>query len=253
LPHVCAGSPGHVFFCHGSHFPRVALGGRVVVLLWRQPGRAGDRLDADGRRLVTASAIAALAFGLPGFLAYVLAHWLDTTAERLEKTQPLPMIRAADVAAAAQRIVNPFRAPFQGYAIAVAAVLLAWGVRAALDSVIPQQTPFITFFLAVALAGWLGGFGPAALATFLSLLIAWVFFLAAAARSAAGGRGSTPGGDAARKSGAVAGHGRHRAGPDLDVGYDEGLRLLQRNVVAVHGPHAGAGVGQRVGRRRASG
>jgi len=127
--------------------------------------------------LVTASAIAALAFGLPGFLAYVLAYWLDDTAGRLEKTRPLPVIGVADVAAAAHLTVDPFRAPLPGYAIAVAAVLVAWGIRAALDAVIPQQTPFITFFLAVALAGWLGGFGPAALATFLSLLVAWAFFL----------------------------------------------------------------------------
>ena len=147
------------------------LGGVALIVIaigWTQ--------TAD--TLVTASAIAALALGLPGFLAFALAFWLDDTAERLEKTRPLPVASAAEVAPAAQLVVNPFRGPLLGYAIAVAATLLAWGIRAALDGLIPQQTPFVTFFLAVALAGWLGGFGPAALATFLSLLIAWVFFLA---------------------------------------------------------------------------
>ena len=56
---------------------------------------------------------------------------------------------------------------------------LAWAARASLDAVIGQQAPFITFYVAVVAAGWLGGFGPAAVATFASLLIAWFFFLCA--------------------------------------------------------------------------
>src|SRR4030095_15078451 len=71
------------------------------------------------------------------------------------------------------------------YAIARAVVLVAWFLRFVLDAYIPNQVPFITFYLAVAVAGWAGGFGPAAFATFLSLLIAGAFYVTPDLRSAA--------------------------------------------------------------------
>jgi PAS domain S-box-containing protein len=37
--------------------------------------------------------------------------------------------------------------------------------------------PFITYYLAVAVAGWLGGFGPAALSTLLSLVLTWYSYV----------------------------------------------------------------------------
>jgi PAS domain S-box-containing protein len=123
--------------------------------------------------LITASAVAALAFGLPGFLAFALAYWLESTARRLSAP-----VAGASVIDAAMVNSGPFGEPWRGYAIAVAAVSVAWAARAALDAVIPQQTPFITFYVAVVAAGWLGGVGPAALATFASVVIAWFFFLA---------------------------------------------------------------------------
>src|SRR6185436_2498947 len=97
--------------------------------------------------LVTASAIAVLAFALPGAAAFGLAFWLEHVSDSLEHartsaSRPAPPAR------------NPFREPWYVYVIAFVAVLGAWGVRAALDVYIPNQMPFITFYVAVAVAGW---------------------------------------------------------------------------------------------------
>jgi len=72
----------------------------------------------------------------------------------------------------------PFSEPAWGYAIAVVCALGAWGLRMAIDRVLPGYVPFVTFFLAVAVAGWLGGFGPAVLAMTLSAFIARYFYMA---------------------------------------------------------------------------
>ena len=127
--------------------------------------------------LITISAIAALAFGLPGAAAFGLAFWLEHTADQLERGEADDVVHTYSALAPPER--NPFREPLRRYAIAIVAVALAWAARGALDHFIPNQAPFVTFFLAVAVAGWLGGFGPAALATLLSLIIAWRFYVAA--------------------------------------------------------------------------
>jgi signal transduction histidine kinase/CheY-like chemotaxis protein len=61
--------------------------------------------------------------------------------------------------------------------VAVLAVALALVVRLALDPVVGDRLPFLTFALAVAAAAWYGGFGPSLLALVLSLLAAVYFFL----------------------------------------------------------------------------
>ena len=76
------------------------------------------------------------------------------------------------------RVRAPFSEPAWGYAIAVVCALGAWALRMAIDRVLPGYVPFVTFFLAVAVAGWLGGFGPAVLAMTLSAFIARYFYLA---------------------------------------------------------------------------
>jgi PAS domain S-box-containing protein len=124
--------------------------------------------------LVTASAIAVLAFGVPGAAAFALAFWLEHVASELERTRASASQPALTPPPRAR---NPFREPWRVYAIAVVTVLAAWGARAALDAYIPGQVPFITFYLAVAVAGWAGGFGPAAFATFLSVLIAGALYV----------------------------------------------------------------------------
>ncbi len=126
--------------------------------------------------LIMASAVAALAFGLPGAAAFGLAFWLEHTADQLEHGEANDTVHSFPALATPER--NPFREPLRRYAVALLAVALAWAARGALDGFLPDQVPFITFFLAVAVAGWLGGFGPAAIATLCSLVIAWRFYMA---------------------------------------------------------------------------
>ena len=125
--------------------------------------------------LIMASAVAVLAFGLPGAAAFGLAFWLQHTADRLEHVAPT---NAATLPVAASPASgNPFREPLRRYAVAPIAVAVAWLARAGLDTYVPHEVPFITYFLAVAVAGWLGGFGPAALSTLLSLVLTWYSYV----------------------------------------------------------------------------
>jgi PAS domain S-box-containing protein len=120
--------------------------------------------------LVAAASVAALALALPGAAAFGIALWLEHAAERAEQRaiaamQPPPAPEAT------------WGETLRRYALAIVAVLFAWGARAWLDLYIPDEVPFITFFLAVAFAGWMGGFGPSAAATLLSTAIAGVLYV----------------------------------------------------------------------------
>jgi PAS domain S-box-containing protein len=73
------------------------------------------------------------------------------------------------------RIPTPVR-----YAIAIAMVAVATGLRSALNPFWnPLALPFITFYPAVMLSGWLGGLGPGLVATLLSAAVANYFWMAA--------------------------------------------------------------------------
>lgn len=137
-------------------------GGMALVVI-------GIAFTATADALVTAAVVAALACGLPGAAAFGFALWLEHEADRIER-QP-------DAALVPGGTRHPFREPLRRYAIAVAAVGVAWGARVLLDQIAPGQVPFITYFLAVIVAGWFGGFGPAALATLLSLVITWLLYM----------------------------------------------------------------------------
>jgi two-component system, cell cycle sensor histidine kinase and response regulator CckA len=63
------------------------------------------------------------------------------------------------------------------YAVAVAAVLAAAGMRWLLNPLIGLEFPFATFFGAVVCAAWFGGFGPGMLAVVLSCLVAEFLFI----------------------------------------------------------------------------
>ncbi len=136
---------------------------------------AGIGWTQSADALIMASAVAVLAFGLPGAAAFGLAFWLQHTADRLE--QQAPANAATLPVAASPASGNPFREPLRRYAVAPVAVAVAWVARAGLDAFLPHEVPFITYFLAVAVAGWLGGFGPAGLATLLSLVLAWYSYV----------------------------------------------------------------------------
>ena len=63
------------------------------------------------------------------------------------------------------------------YGIAVVAVIIAAGVRVALDPWIPKGFPYLTFSCAVVVAAVKGGLGPGLLAGFLSVLTAEYLFI----------------------------------------------------------------------------
>jgi len=120
--------------------------------------------------LITALTVTGLGFGLPAVVAFVVA-WLLGTFDDAEADGRAE--RAHDGTLADMHATFPFLS----YFVAIAAVGAAWGLRAWLDPILGREVPYITFFLAVAMAAWAGGIGPALLAAFLSLLIAWYFYV----------------------------------------------------------------------------
>ena len=75
-----------------------------------------------------------------------------------------------------ERLLRLHRNPIAAYGIAVAAVAVATLVRWVIGGQI-DAVPFITYFPAIVIATLVGGFWPGMLATALSSLIAWYFFL----------------------------------------------------------------------------
>ena len=63
------------------------------------------------------------------------------------------------------------------YGIALLAVLLAIGIRLALDHVVPEAVPFAFGFLAILVATAAGGIGPGIFATVLSTVATWLLFV----------------------------------------------------------------------------
>ena len=63
------------------------------------------------------------------------------------------------------------------YVAALLAVALAAAVRVALHPLLEYRGPFVLMFLAVAVSGWFGGFGPGFLATILSAVIGLYLFI----------------------------------------------------------------------------
>lgn len=135
---------------------------------------AGIGWTRSADELLMFSTVAALAFGLPAASAALLALWLDHIADRLEQHLTAPT--GAGVGPG-EANANPFREPLRRYLLAFALVGAAWALRSALDGVVPIKAPLITFYLAVAVAGWLGGIGPAVVATVLSAAVAWRYYV----------------------------------------------------------------------------
>jgi K+-sensing histidine kinase KdpD len=127
---------------------------------------------ASPEALLTAVLIASLAFGLPAIAMFALAYWLDVQAATLEGQPREELARRRDETAR-----HPFREPTFGYLFAVLAALVAWGLRMVFDPYLPGSIPFITYFIAVAASGWVGGYGPAVLTTALCACIARYFYM----------------------------------------------------------------------------
>jgi K+-sensing histidine kinase KdpD len=136
-------------------------------------GGIGWTASADA--LMTAVLISVLAFGLPAVALVALAFWLDGQAASLEGQDRRALAEHRDEAAR-----HPFREPSFGYAVAVLAASVAWGARALIDPYLPGSVPFITYFVAVAVSGWIGGYGPAVVTTALCACIARFFYMSPA-------------------------------------------------------------------------
>src|SRR5262245_58665690 len=61
--------------------------------------------------------------------------------------------------------------------VAVIAVLVAWAARVLLDPVFGERVPLITFFPALFVVAWWGGFRPTLVATLLSVPILIYFII----------------------------------------------------------------------------
>ena len=78
------------------------------------------------------------------------------------------------------------------YAIAIAAVALAFAARSALAPVLGDQAPYLFFVPAVLLAAGAGGFGPGILATALSLPLVFFFIASLKTRTLGNPNGLAP-------------------------------------------------------------
>jgi PAS domain S-box-containing protein len=68
--------------------------------------------------------------------------------------------------------MSPIASPLARYAVAIGATALAVALRAALTPFWGEHLPLITFYPAIVLSAWLGGFGPGLLCTLLSTAVA---------------------------------------------------------------------------------
>ena len=71
-----------------------------------------------------------------------------------------------------------WRQIFLKYAVAILAVIACLELRLLLTPFLGVNVPFITFFFAVMVAAWYGGFGPGILAALVSTVVADHFFIA---------------------------------------------------------------------------
>ena len=67
--------------------------------------------------------------------------------------------------------------PFQSYAVAIGAVLLAFTLRYGIYGTLDHRLPFSFFTTATLVAAWYGGLGPGTLAAIAGLLLGDYFFL----------------------------------------------------------------------------
>src|SRR5205814_2049922 len=147
-----------------------ALGFGIIVVVWALWWTRGVE---DFR---TAVIVAALGFGLPSLVALTLAWLLDPLLDA-EHAHRASSATHPDVTPRVRFGFYDWPAAFR-YLAAALAVGLSAALRVWLYPVLGDSVPYITFFLAVALAAWIGGFGPAALAVALSIAIAWRWTLA---------------------------------------------------------------------------
>jgi PAS domain S-box-containing protein len=74
-------------------------------------------------------------------------------------------------------VLGGVKPPVAAYSVTLAAVAGAWGVRWLLAPLLGDHLPFVTFFLAIVVAAWVGGLRTTVLAMVLSFGLAWYFFV----------------------------------------------------------------------------
>jgi PAS domain S-box-containing protein len=115
--------------------------------------------------------VAALGFWLPSLAALTLAWMLDplTDTEGPPRVSlPAPVVPKLMTRGMFEDWPVESNRRMPGNALVSAFVLYP---------VLGDAVPFITFFLAVAVAAWIGGFGPSAFSTALCIVIAWRWLL----------------------------------------------------------------------------
>ena len=122
--------------------------------------------------LLVALTVAGLGLGLPAIVAFVVAWTLNSLGHSDTEGDD-----EAAGAAARPGDQPPASNALWGYAIAIAACIVAWGVRALLDPLLGQHVSYAPLLLSVAFAAWYGGIGPGALATLLGAMISWYAYL----------------------------------------------------------------------------
>jgi hypothetical protein len=129
-------------------------------------------LTKSSSNLISAVAMGALSFGIPGIGALALAYWLEGQTDAQEKSgEP-------HIADSQEETGNPFPKPIVGYGLAVAATGVAWGLRALVAPYIPDDSPLVVWLLPIAFSGWVCGYGPAFFCTALCTLVVRYFYMA---------------------------------------------------------------------------
>jgi len=147
---------------------------------------------------IAAITVAAVGLGVPGVVALVLAGILGTlqgdespAAAVVARPPTAPSATTRLTEASVAFLDRAFSTPIWGtepqktpwprvivdYLFAALAVFVALLARRTLDPMLGDDVRYATFFLAVAVTGWVGGFGPALFATVLSLFTSWYFFV----------------------------------------------------------------------------
>lgn len=145
------------------HAGVLLLFGGVIAFAWAIAFTRG----VDG--LLEGLVVAVAAFGVPA-AALLWIDWMLTSATQAELRAPV--VEAAP--SRRQRMLTSV----QAYLIAIAAVALATLVRSWLAPYMNSTMLSPTFLLAVTVSAWVGGLGPAVLATVLSVGALWFGFLA---------------------------------------------------------------------------
>lgn len=179
------------------------LAAAAIAFVWA----VGFTRGVEG--LIEGLVIAGVGLFIPG-LATLWVSWIIGSAagdDALVDTQVVSMRERW-----MQRLRN--------YTLAALCVAIAAGGRALLTPYLGGLQPYPTFLLAVTVAAWIGGMGPAAFATALSVPVAWKLFL----------EGALPG---ASPTGELVGAGLFVAVALAIGGITAALRLTQRRAEAL--------------------